>query len=87
MQKDNCTNKEDCGCGCGENKVHLRHLIEPVWDTIPDSLKEMMYSLDKQKLAVVQELHTWAKQNKHHDIMEACEHKIEKIRKRIAEDN
>ena len=76
--------KSDCGCnkGCNssdEKKMCLRHLIEPVYDNLPDRIKEMMHSLDKQKLAVVNELKSWAKDNQQEEIVKACDHKIEKI--------
>ena len=84
------TNNCDCGCdnkcGCdGEKKMHLKHLIEPVYDSLPDRIKEMMHSLDKQKLAVLKELKSWAENNKQEEICKACDCKIEKINKRLSE--
>ena len=88
------TNKT-CGChsdtSCGGNmeggcgKVHLRTLVDPMYDSLPDNIKEMIHSLDQQKLAVLTELKKWAEKNKHHEIVEACDHKMEKINHHMTE--
>ena len=82
MTKENCGCKEGNSC---EQKVCLKHLLEPVYDTLPDNIKEMMHSLDKQKLAVMTELKGWADKNGHQDISDLCQHKIDKVNKRLSE--
>ena len=84
--------KGNCGCnkGCDsseEKKVHLKQLIEPIYDNLPDRIKEMMHSLDKQKLAVLKELKSWAEDNQEEEIIKACDCKIEKINNRLSEEN
>ena len=78
MTKDNCDCQKDCSCG-EHGKVHLRCLIDPLYNTLPDNLKEMIHSLDQQTLAVLAEMKKWAQQNGHHEIAQACDHKTEKI--------
>ena len=78
-------NKENC-C-CTEEKVHLHHLVHSMWDELPESLKDMMHSLDTQKLAVLKELKMWADKNKHDELADACEKKMEKVKRRLSEEN
>ena len=72
---------------CADGKVHLHHLIHPIWDDLPETLKDMLHSLDAQKVAVLKELKIWAQDNDQTELEEACEKKIEKINKRLAEEN
>ena len=78
-------NKENCECK--EEKVCLHHLVHSMWDKLPENLKDMMHSLDKQKLAVLKELKTWADKNKHDELADACEKKMTKVHKRLTEEN
>ena len=86
-------NKEKCGCStektgcCADGKVHLHHLIHPVWDKLPENIQDMLHSLDTQKVAVLKELHKWARKNDQTELAEACEKKIEKINKRLEEEH
>ena len=84
--KDNCCCSKDNNCGC-EGKVHLHHIVHSLWDKLPENLKDMMHSLDKQKLAVLKELKTWADKNKHDELADACEKKMAKVHKRLEEEN
>ncbi len=86
---------EECGChheahegheGC-MGKVHLRHLLMPLMNELPEDIKDMLHSLDTQKLAVLKELKTWADENGHDELAEGCEKKIAKITKRLDEEN
>ncbi|MBO5997935.1 MAG: hypothetical protein J6P93_05360 [Alphaproteobacteria bacterium] len=83
--KENCCSQEE-NCGCTE-KVHLHCLVHSLWDKLPESLKDMIHSLDKQKLAVLKELKTWADKNKHDELANACDKKMAKVHKRLTEEN
>ena len=84
MKENNCGCKGKEECSAHEQKVCLRSLFEPDYDSLPDRVKEMMHSLDKQKLAVLNELKSWATDNKQEEIVKACDCKIEKINQRLS---
>ena len=54
---------------------------------MPEDIQDMLHSLDTQKVAVLKELHKWAKENDQDELAEACEKKIAKINKRLEEEN
>ncbi len=82
-----CDCKTDsCDCKMGE-KVCIHHLIEPIFDKLPENLKDMMHSLATQKAAVLKELKAWADKNDQKELAEACEKKMEKIKKRLADES
>ena len=85
--KKNCSCEKEDNCGCGEGKCHLHHMVHSMWDELPENLKDMMHSLDTQKLAVLKELKTWADKNKHNELADACEKKMEKVHKRLKEED
>ena len=85
--KENCGCSKDTNCGVTEGKVCLHHMVHSLWDKLPENLKDMMHSLDKQKLAVLKELKSWADKNKHDELADACEKKMEKVHKRLTEEN
>ena len=85
--KKNCGCTKEDNCGCGEGKVHLHHIVHSMWDKLPENLKDMMRSLDTQKLAVLKELKTWADKNEHDELADACEKKMEKVHKRLKEED
>lgn len=75
----------DCGCegSMGEHKAHFHHILEPMWDKLPDDLKEKLRSLDIQKVAVMKDVKAWADKNSESALSEACEKKMTKIQKRL----
>ena len=84
---------ENCGCStekngcCADGKVHLHHLIHPIWDDLPENIKDMLHSLDTQKVAVLKELKEWAHENDQKELAMGCEKKIAKINKRLEEES
>ncbi len=81
-----CTTEKDCGC-MADGKVHLHHLIHPVWSKLPGNVKDMLRSLDTQKVAVLKELKAWADKNGQDELADGCEKKIAKINKRLDEED
>lgn len=73
----------DCGCEGSEKKAHFHHALEPVWSKMPDELKDEVRGLDKQKLAVMEDVKKWADKNNEEALSEACEKKIVKVQKRL----
>ena len=90
-----CTDKKDCGCKTSDKecdcktgeKCCIHQLIEPIFDKLPENLKDMMHSLATQKAAVLKELKAWADKNDQKELSEACEKKMEKIKKRLADES
>ncbi len=87
MTKENCGCEPECGCNEADGKVHLHHLIHPIFNKMPEHLQDMLRGLDKQKIAVLAEVKAWADKNNQDELAEACEKKIAKINKRLKEEN
>ena len=78
------TENKQCDCGCeNKDKPHMHCEMMKIWDDIPDNIKDMVHSLLTQKMAVLKEVHKWAKETKHTELAEICERKIEKTTKKI----
>lgn len=82
------TNKKEKACGCktsGDNKekVCFHHLLKPLWPLLPEHLRDILHSLDMQKIAVLTELKEWADGKNQPELAHACALKIEKINKRL----
>lgn len=70
---------KECHTITPEEKKKFHEAMEKAWHKIPETLHAMIHSLLKQKKAVLQELHTWAKNNNEHEITKVSALKMDKV--------